>query len=55
MKSTIGFVACVVNGTINDATLCVPIQHVSIKTWVWYERSFSLAHKPGFILSIDSG
>ena len=43
---------CVVNGKINDATLYVPIQHLSIKTWVCYERSFSLAHKPGFILSI---
>ena len=56
MKATIGFVVCVINGTINgtinDATLNVLIQHVSIKTWVWYERSFSLAHKPGFILSI---
>ena len=25
---------------------------LSIKTWVCYERSFSLAHKPGFTLSI---
>ena len=52
MKSTIGFVVCVVNGTINDATLYVPVQHLRIKTWVWYDRSFSLAHKPGFTLSI---
>lgn len=44
--------ACVVNGTINDAILYVPAQHLSIKTRVWHERLFSLAHKPGFILSI---
>ena len=37
---------------MTDATLYVPVQHVSIRTWVCYERSFSLAHKPGFLLSI---